>query len=139
MSKDVEDILRALDEYDSEEASVGLELRLSLAEIVRGQLGRMGWSQRDLAERTGLRESYISRVLHSNANCTLGTAGKFLFALGIRARLQEAAHTSACTFTGYGNSGFPRLRLTQGQTDGEEIPQTSATTENAEISIRASA
>ena len=139
MSREVEDILRALDEYNSEEASIGLEMRLSLAEIVLGQLRCRGWSQRDLAERTGLQESYISRVLHSNANCTFGTAGKLLFTLGIRARLQVVTNASACLFFPQDSSGSLRLTLARGQTNGEEIAQASGTTGGTSIPFRVSA
>ncbi len=89
MSEAVRDILRTLEEYEDSAGSVGLDLRLSLTEIILRDLRRRNWSQRELASRTSLKESYISRVLHSNANCTFDTAGKFLHALGIRARLQE--------------------------------------------------
>ncbi len=82
-----QDILRVLDEYKRKPESYGVKLRLNLAELVIQQLNSNGWSQRDLAKRTGLKEAYISRILHSDANCTFESAGKILFALGIKVAL----------------------------------------------------
>jgi len=90
-----QDILQVLDEYKRRPESYGLKLRLNLAELVIRQLNSNGWSQRDLARRTGLKEAYISRILHSDANCTFESAGKILFALGVKvALLAESEWTS---------------------------------------------
>ena len=121
MSKDVQDILQALEEYEKTcPASVGVGLRLDLAEIVLRNLRRKGWSQRTLARETGLKESYISRVLHSNANCTFETAGNLLFALGIRAQLEQSWSATAYTWTG---STEQPLLLHLESTDGQESVQ----------------
>ena len=82
------DILRILDEYERKPESYGVKLRLNLAELVIQQLNVTGWSMRQLAETSGVSEAYISRILHSDANCSFDTVGKILFALGVRARLQ---------------------------------------------------
>lgn len=90
MSQKTQNILHSLREYEETVLeSRGLEFRLNLAEIVIRQLRSLGWTQRDLASETGMKESFISRVLHSNANCTLDTIGKLFFALGINARIEE--------------------------------------------------
>ena len=90
-----QDILRVLNEYKRKPESYGLKLRLNLAELVIQQLNSNGWSQRDLAQETGLKEAYISRILHSDANCTFESAGKILFALEIKvALLPESEWTS---------------------------------------------
>ena len=82
-----QDILRALAEYKQKPESYGMKLRLNLAELVIQRLKSNGWSQRDLAQEAGLKEAYISRILHSDANCTFESAGKILFALEIKAAL----------------------------------------------------
>ena len=90
-----QDILRVLDEYKRKPESYGMKLRLNLAELVIQQLKSNGWSQRDLAQETGLKEAYISRILHSDANCTFELAGKILFALEVKvALLPEPEWTS---------------------------------------------
>ena len=115
-----QDILRALDEYKRKPESYGMKLRLNLAELVIQQLNSNNWSQRDLAKRTGLKEAYISRILHSDANCTFESAGKILFALGIKAALlPESEWTSTDNPHGNeinqeGGTAEPRiLRFTQ--------------------------
>ncbi len=42
----------------------------------------MGISQRDLAERLGLAQSYVSRVEHGNENLTVSTCERFALAVG---------------------------------------------------------
>ncbi|KKL74080.1 hypothetical protein LCGC14_2068450 [marine sediment metagenome] len=103
-SKAIERIHALLAEYEATPESRGLELRLNLAEIVIRQLRELGWTQRDLASRTSMKEPFISRIVHSNANCTLDTAGKLLFALGIHARIEQVRAVEDTAETG------PRLR-----------------------------
>ena len=89
MNAKIRSILAALETYKQTPESVGLELRLSLSQTILRHLKANRWTQATLAKKTGMKEPFISRVLHSNANCTLDTAGKLLFALGIRARFEE--------------------------------------------------
>jgi ribosome-binding protein aMBF1 (putative translation factor) len=89
MSQDIQEILRALREYEDTPESRGLGLRLNLAKVVIRALKRKGWSQRDLASASSMKESFISRVLHSNANCTLDTAGRLFHALRVNAHITE--------------------------------------------------
>lgn len=136
-----QDILRVLDEYKRKPESYGMKLRLNLAELVIQQLNSSGWSQRDLAQETGLKEAYISRILHSDANCTFESAGKILFALGIKvALLPESEWTS--TEDLHGNeidqegvtTEWPILRFPQ--TDSSEpIEIAAAARSNPEIAL----
>jgi transcriptional regulator with XRE-family HTH domain len=45
----------------------------AIANRVADLLKEHGWTQRDLAQRTGMKDSYISRVLNAEANLTLRT------------------------------------------------------------------
>ena len=90
MNKKTNKILKTLEEFEKTEPSFTLELQLSLSELVLCQLENRKWSPQKLAEETGLKESYISRVLDGDANCTLKTVGKLLHALGVRAKIRES-------------------------------------------------
>ncbi len=91
MTQDVQEILRALKQYEDTPESWGLELRLNVAEIIISALKRKGWRQGDLAREASMKESFISRVLHSNANCTLDTVARLFHALGVNAHMTEVA------------------------------------------------
>ena len=116
MNDRIRSILQTVDEFEKTEASVGLELRLSLAELILRHLSSKNWTQRQLAEKTRLKESYISRVLHSNSNCTLDTAGKLLFALDVRARLRGFAIDTAGDGATSGVLNYLGQEYTHGQT-----------------------
>jgi hypothetical protein len=63
-------------------------------------------TQRRVAEEAGVKELFITRLIHSAANCTFDTAGRILFALGVRAELKEAAppaspHTKVAASAGH--------------------------------------
>ena len=45
-------------------------------------LGKKEWTQRDLANATGLKDSAISRIMHGDANLTLKTITMLEQALG---------------------------------------------------------
>lgn len=120
-----QDILRILDEYERKPESYGMKLRLNLAELVIQQLNSNGWSQRDLAQEAGLKEAYISRILHSDANCTFESAGKILFALEIKvALLPESEWTSTDDLNDYEidqesvTAEWPTLRFPQTNSSG---------------------
>lgn len=88
MSKLVDKLLTTLDEFERDDpSSRGLAFRLDLAEIVGRELRAKGWTQRKLAEVASVKEPFISRILHSEANCTFDTAGRLLFALGVQGTL----------------------------------------------------
>jgi transcriptional regulator with XRE-family HTH domain len=90
----VQDLRDMLDEFDRTPAASGYELRLGLATIVLGRLDALGWTQKRLADATGMKESFVSRVIHGDQNCTFDVAGRLLFALGVRARLAEVPSSS---------------------------------------------
>lgn len=89
MTKAIEKILRGLEKFKKTPACVGLDIRLSLTEIIIKRLKILDWEIEELAKRTGLTKGYLSRILHSNVNCSADTMGKILFALGTRVRLKE--------------------------------------------------
>lgn len=130
MSRDVQDILRALKEYDRTPESAGVQLRLNLAVIILRHLKLKNWTQRDLANATSFKESFISRLLHSNANCTFDTAGRVFFALGVDARIEEAP-ARALSWIVIGSSCGRQEIFREDNTGGEKIRniQTAATSQ----------
>ena len=90
MNRDVNDLLQELADYEKNDPEhVGFDLRLQFSEIVVDALRRNGWTQRDLADRIGRKASFISRIVHSDSNCTFDTAGRILFALDVQPQLRE--------------------------------------------------
>jgi ribosome-binding protein aMBF1 (putative translation factor) len=129
----VDNILKALDAFTKTPADIGMDLRLSLAEIVLRKLREKGWNQRALAREAGLKEPFVSRVIHSNANCTFDTAGKLLFALGARARIRETPDVKQAV-VGRSTSGeITTLKLIGAETHGQEITCQEQATEHAII------
>ena len=76
--------LDALQQHLDTPESCGMSLRLYLAEAIIAKLNQCGWTTAELAARSGISESYITSILHSDVNCTLDTAGRLLWALGER-------------------------------------------------------
>ncbi len=70
------------------------ELRLSLSEIVMEELREHGLSQRELAEKSGMKEPFITRVLSGDQNWTTETAGRVLHALAVRGRISRVLDSS---------------------------------------------
>ena len=64
------------------------ELRLSFAETVIDRLKELRWSQRELCKKLGVTEPLVSRLLNGDHNWTSKSAGRILFALGVRARVR---------------------------------------------------
>lgn len=89
------EILKGLQQaFEAQSASAdgfAHELELSLATLIRERLGELGWTQRKLAERAGVQESYLSRLLVGEHNPTFGTAGKLLQALEVKAEIRRKA------------------------------------------------
>ena len=115
----VRDILTALDEYHHTPESRGMKLRLNLAEIILRHLKENNWTQKELAKRTSFKDAFISRLLHSDANCTFETAGRILFALGIEAKLEEISEPNLAS--SIDSSGDKQTLLRQDLSDGQEI------------------
>jgi AraC-like DNA-binding protein len=78
-----------LNDADNSPEGRGYELRLDLADIVLRHLDDKRWTQNRLANAAGIKPSYLTRVIHSNTNCTFDTAGRILHALDVRAKLVE--------------------------------------------------
>ena len=85
----VKDLLDILNEFKNTPESRGIDLRLDFADIILKQLDEKGWTQKQLAEKIGKKESFISRIIHAESNCTFETVGCILFALDIKVELQE--------------------------------------------------
>jgi transcriptional regulator with XRE-family HTH domain len=83
-------LLKALDEFEATPESRGYDLRLSLSTLVAKRLKAKGWTQKQLADATGMKESFITRIVHADSNCTFDVAGRILFALGVAAEFKEA-------------------------------------------------
>lgn len=84
----------AIDRYESEPRKNGFDLRDDLSVIIVEQCAKHNWTQKELAKKAGMRESYISRLIHSNANCTFDVAGRVLHALGLDATLKTKMKTT---------------------------------------------
>ena len=82
--------LKTAEEFENTPEGAGFSLRADLSDIIVRHLGQRGMTQTRLAEAAGMKPQQLSRVIHSSANCTLDTAGRILFALGIRAKLAES-------------------------------------------------
>ncbi len=78
-------VVRALDGFNDNPQSVGMRFRLDLSKLICDALDAKGWTQRDLAREAGMKESFVSRVVNADSNCTFDVAGRLLFALGARA------------------------------------------------------
>lgn len=131
----VKEILEDLKQFEEDPDSRGVQLRLNLAEIVIRSLRAKGWTQRQLADEAGMKESYVSRVLHSAANCTFDSAGKLLFALDVSASIVEGSETQKVT-TGDSTEGATFLvSMEQEFVDGEEIEESSSTAEETTINF----
>lgn len=87
MSRVMLNITKALEEADTSPQSVGFDFRLDLADIVLAQLKAKGWTQKRLAKESGFKESFISRIIHAESNCTFDVAGRILSALGLGGKL----------------------------------------------------
>lgn len=98
---DSHDLLKTLRDFEETEEGTGYELRLDVADIVLRHLDEKQWTQTRLAEAAKMRPSYLTRVIHSSTNCTLDTAGRIFFALGVKVKLVEiesspSARVKAC-------------------------------------------
>lgn len=140
MSTNIQQILDALDDYErNDPLSRGLEFRLNLAEIILRNLDKKGWSQGDLARKANLKDSYVSRVIHSNANCTLETAGNLLFALGVDAKIEEQHPQSVSTKSFVAQTDKFLVYKQQRYPHGQEITEKTEATAYAgeeEITVR---
>lgn len=128
MKKKIASILNTLAEFNKTEEAAGMELRLSLSELILKNLKRKGWTQRELADAAQVKESLISRLVHADSNCTLDTAAKVLFALGVRVSLEETASTLGQSKASTGGI----IRLARDGTHGQ-IQETAGTARTHQI------
>jgi len=66
----------------------------SIGAWLKGQLEARRWSQRALAERSGVDHSTISRLIHHDRNPSLDTVRKLAAALGVTAPTDGNAYLS---------------------------------------------
>ncbi len=88
------DLLAILDASKRKPQSAGYRLRLQLADLLLRQLRAKGWTQKQLAKAARMKESFITRVIHAESNCTFDVAGRLLFAAGVSAALAEASDSA---------------------------------------------
>lgn len=81
-------VLAILESFKQKPESRGYGLRLDLAQIVGAAMEEKGWTQKQLAEAAGMKESFVTRIMHAHQNCTLDSVGRILFALGVGAELR---------------------------------------------------
>jgi hypothetical protein len=95
MSKTYKGILKDLQEFEKSPLNIGYDFRLDLADIILRRLGKLKWSQAKLASVIGIHPPMLTKIMHSASNCTFETAGKILFALGVREAhiVQDAPHS----------------------------------------------
>ena len=70
------------------------ELRARFGAAVRKRRHGVGWSQEELAERSGLHRTYISDLERGARNVSLETIGKIAQALGVP--ISDLFSESAC-------------------------------------------
>lgn len=131
-----EDILKRLREYQKSDEGFAHELQLSLADIVFERLGDLEWTQAQLAHAAGMKESFVSRILHAEeSNCTFKTAGRLLRAMGVRARLriQEKEAVSVSSISTITIGAVEALEFDKEETYGQTIPFPQAHLTTAEI------
>ena len=86
--KTIQELQNEFSAYSHTPEMAGYDLRLDLSYIIVTQLDAKGWSQKQLAEAAGVPEQTITRLVHSASNCGFELAGKILFALGVKAKLE---------------------------------------------------
>lgn len=59
------------------------ELQERIAERISEVLLEKNWTQQVLVERTGFPKSYVSKIMHGDANLTLATIVRLSEALGV--------------------------------------------------------
>lgn len=98
-----------------------LRLQYDLAELIQGGLAKgTGMTQRELARKVGKSESYISRLLHSEARM-FRVLSQVLHALGVRPKLVDGDQWDTLV------KDHAAPRTTQGSTHGQATIIRSAT------------
>jgi len=79
----IESILKGIEEVSDSPEGYALDLRMILADLIMAKLDERGMTQSQLAQLTGWKDSFVSRLIHADANCSTETAGRALHALGL--------------------------------------------------------
>jgi plasmid maintenance system antidote protein VapI len=87
----IPDLLKDLNDLEKSAGGVEYDLRLDLSEIILRHLSEKGWTQRRLAAATGMKPSFVTRLIHSSNNWNCRTAARICHALGVRPKLMETA------------------------------------------------
>lgn len=66
-----------------------MQLRLDLADLLTDHLRETGITQRELAAACGMKESFLSRIIHSDSNCTFDVAARVLHSIGVKPQLVD--------------------------------------------------
>lgn len=85
-----DDLLEELAAFENTAAGWAMDLRLSFSDIIIKRLRQLGWSQKRLAAEAEITEPLVSHLVHADANCTLDTVAKVLFALRAKADIVES-------------------------------------------------
>lgn len=93
----VQDLHDILAQWDANPRSAGVKLRLDLSLLVIQRLNKNGWTHKQLAEKAGVTPWLISRIVLADANCTFETAGRILFALGVKPKLRATPKAKGAT------------------------------------------
>lgn len=91
----IRELLDELRAFNETPESVGYDLRLDLAELILEELRAKQWTQKQLADATGMKPSFITRLVNSANNCTFEVAGRVCHALGLRPKLVRATEDAS--------------------------------------------
>ena len=97
----IKEILDRLSQSKETDEGIDISVRLDFAELILRNLdSKEDWTQSRLATESGLQESYISRIIHSDANFQVSTLARIVRALGVRVTLVEVPASSVASKEG---------------------------------------
>ena len=132
MNAGINSLLKRLSDFEEKDPkSRGLDLRLDLADIIIEQLSDRGWTQGELARRAKMRESQISLILTASRNCTFDTAGRILFALGVKGKLVKQDETTSVVHHLFTVADFVASHVGEAETHAKCFTQKEDKTEEA--------
>jgi len=76
--------------FDATPEAAAIDLRMDLAELLQDRLVDTGMSQRELGRAAHKSESFISRVMNADANCTFKVVATLLHAVDITPKLVDS-------------------------------------------------
>lgn len=86
-SEKIKRIHEQMAQFNKTADGIQTELLLDFADIVIWQLRKQNLKQKDLADRVGMKESQITRIIQASGNPTFATLSKIMEALGIEVKL----------------------------------------------------